>query len=451
MFLLKWAILLTLIVQQAAWARCSSELFDELSVTTLNQSYPPLSSANLAFNNSVDTQALIRGRSIFSKAGELMLKARKHIYIQTWSFEGDSESAKIIAYYLQKLAAQKAKNKEKGPVQVWFMINITDLENMLVEKTKVDNYIKRYGLNNDHVKLNIGIFNARLLGANHAKSISIDERYAVITGANMTKYNNGIGFYDLGFVVKGDIVKAINHDFREIWNNLVTSSFKFVTMDNLDELKLSDKSKKCLPLLFARSQPHSAFTRKPQVNSTNTALLKSTRLASQTIDIITPSLNSTTFMESLAQALKRKVKIRVVLSKGYEAFNQNIITRGGDNLRNVARLYRSLGIYASRRYLCHYLDIRWYSEDGVKPVVGTKVPANHAKFMQVDGQVTYFGSVNMDNQSWNNSREIALFLDSTVHARHYQQSIFNPVFNRAIKVEECSGFAKDTPKVSHSK
>ena len=167
------------------------------------------------------------------------------------------------------------------------------------------------------------------------------------------------------------------------------------------------------------------------------AFVQSVEHATKTIDIITPNLNVTEFMTALAQAAHRGVRVRIILSKRFTEMGQDLPTRGGNNFKSVSRLHKALQPYLGRR-VCDQLQIRWYSADGITAIEGTKVPSSHAKFMIVDDKITYFGSANMDNQSWVNSRELALFVDDRDLGTRWRRGIFDKVFNRSIKVDQCA-------------
>jgi phosphatidylserine/phosphatidylglycerophosphate/cardiolipin synthase-like enzyme len=435
-------ILLVFSVSSSASAGCRSSLFSIISHNTTNQSYSALGTGEETSRNVVETKALIRGEEIFHKAGQLMLKAQKNIYMQTWRFDHRSFPARAFAAYLEELSKRMGQQKRKNPVDVWMLINVTDLQNLVQEKKEIDYFVKHLNISPKYIRIHVGIYDAKTLAASHTKSISVDHKSAVVMGANMSDNYNGRGFFDLGFVVHGEVVHSIDKDFVQIWHSYV----KDADMPSLKLPRVSGTAaSSCMPVLFTRNTAYPGFTRKPQKSSINRAMLVSAISAEKTIDILTPNLNSKTFIHQIKEAIKEGVKVRVILSKYFEATKQNFPTRGGDNVANVTKLYRSLGTFASRPYLCSRLQIKWYSEDGVNALEKAKAPNSHAKFMVVDGRVTYFGSANMDNQSWNNSRELGLFVGSQAKSSAWLKQIYNPVFNRAIDVQECGGPEEPKP------
>lgn len=425
-----------LLASGAAIAGCPSTLFSAISDKAMGQTYETLSSASLSFNNQIEKHVSIRSGQIFEKAGELMQGARRDIYVQTWKFDHKSAPAKIFATNLAKLAHKLARTGRKTPVDIWVMVNVFGLHSPSAEKRTIEKFFASYDLDAAFVRVHVGIFAANLLAVNHVKTISIDNGVAVVTGSNISDYDDELSQFDLGFVVRGQIVHDINRDFVQIWHQHVGTDLA----PKLDrQRKWAKPSGGCLPVMFARNKAYSQISTTIRQSSLNQALLDSVRNAQKTIDIMTPNLNVDAFRLAIKNAVNDKVKVRIILSKGFLSLGESLPSRGGDNLYNTTRLYRSLSDFSARGYFCRQLQVRWYSSDGSDAVKGRHRPASHAKFMVIDGKVTYFGSANMDNQSWVNSREIGLFVDSRAHAQAWLSQVFEPAFAKATLVRECGG------------
>ena len=165
------------------------------------------------------------------------------------------------------------------------------------------------------------------------------------------------------------------------------------------------------------------------------SFIEALQYARESIDIITPNLNVTKLMSAIVTAANRGVKVRIILSKDFTDLGQDIPTRGGNNYASVRRMHRALEPYLNDR-ICERLKIRWYGLDGVNAVSSTGPPANHAKFMIIDQKITYFGSANMDNQSFVNSRELALFVDNSNLGTRWTK-FYEHIYNRSVDVDEC--------------
>lgn len=420
------------------WANCgSTDQFYSVARNTMAQAYSSEANGQLTLNNKILGKPHLGSEAIFSEMAQLVATAKKQVFIQTWRFDYNSLPARYIAGGLQKLAELKRKRGDRNPVDVWFMINIIDTQNRNVEKEEIEKYLKHHSLHNQWVRMHVGIYNADFLAANHAKNLIVDNSVAMVTGANISHNFDKSEMFDVGYKVSGEVVDVMSDDFIQIWKNHISNEIKPAKTP-------APQVTGCRPILFTRNPSFSQLVSTPRQSSINSAMLFSVNAAKRTIDIMTPNLNNPGFKSVIKEAIKRKVTVRIILSKGHEAFSENLPTRGGDNLKSVGQLYRSLGTHANRPYLCHYLKVRWYSRDGKKAHKGT-AKNSHAKYMSVDNQIYYIGSANMDNQSWANSREIGLFIDANSEVKKWTQSVFNPIFNKAIDVQECGGPAEPTP------
>lgn len=415
---------------QTVNAKCGSQTFNSWNI--LGQNYPAGAEAMQTNLNWIDENIYTFSDDIFGKIRQMIMSAKRHVYIQTWYFGTKTKPALYLADAIKRLHAKKVKENDNSTVHIWLLINIISLQNEISERKKFERFVVKHGLKLDGIKIHLGFFKAKLLGANHAKTVSVDNTTALITGANFSNSNNQNGFFDLGFVVKGDVVHNLDYDFIQTWISFVKSE---------DQPKLekqrSQKQNQCLPILFTRGKANPKVTSKIQKNSLNDAIIASVRNAKHSIDIVTPNLNVTKLLNELAKAAYRGVKVRIILSKGFTDFAQDLPTRGGTNPMSIVRLQEGLAKHMSENEICKVLKIHWYSTDGIDPIDSPNPPANHAKFMLVDKKISFFGSANMDNQSWVNSREIALFVDNSSLAKKWTKNFFNPIFERSVSAMNC--------------
>src|SRR5690606_22264670 len=143
------------------------------------------------------------------------------------------------------------------------------------------------------------------------------------------------------------------------------------------------------------------------------------------IRIQTPNLNDDAAKAGLVDAVKRGVRVEIVLSKGFNDLTEQAPGQGGTNEENVAMLHEELAA-AGVTDICNKLQIRWYSRDGLYPIVGNGIYASHAKYMSIDDTVVIVGTANMDTQSWNNSREVNIVVDDAVTTRAWDATLFLP-------------------------
>ena len=385
-----------------------------------------------SYANKVDDKIYVYSDAIFGKIHSLVQMAEKHVYLQTWTFMPKTKPALYLADAIRKLHARRVRQNKTGTVHIWLMLNIISLQNRDNERRKVHRYIVDQGLDLQGIEIHVGFFQAKLLGANHAKTVSVDNKVALITGANFSPSNNGKGFFDLGFVVSGEVVKTLDYDFIQTWISFIDSSEQPTEWGSNKTYNQG-----CTPILLTRSKAFPNFSSKIQHNSMNDAIFQSIKNARKSIDIITPNLNVTRLMDELAKAALRGVRVRIILSKGFTDSVQELPTRGGSNDRSIERLHRGMSQFTDHQNICSFLEIHWYGLDGRTPVDSPDPPASHAKFMIVDDKVVYFGSANMDNQSWVNSREVALFVDKSRLAAGWRKGFFDPVFARSVVIDRC--------------
>jgi phosphatidylserine/phosphatidylglycerophosphate/cardiolipin synthase-like enzyme len=86
---------------------------------------------------------------------------------------------------------------------------------------------------------------------------------------------------------------------------------------------------------------------------------------------------------------------------------------------------------------CERLRIRWYSRDGIEPVLGNGPYASHVKYASVDDEVVIVGTTNMDTPSWNFSHELDLAIDDADTTRGFDAQLFDADWERAIDVDQC--------------
>ena len=437
---------------------CGSELFQKIATAALDARGNGLASGKLAQRNTIDSKVLVGSEEIFKRMSEMIEEAKDNIYYQTWKFEPESDAAKSLFDALEKLNNKEGSKK----VQVWLMINdvIPDTKRQIREK--INKALESKGLHEEKgIVLSFGIFNAKRLGANHARSLSVDGKVALVTGANTSlNFNFGKegpagsevskGMYDSGYVLRGDIVSVLDADFAQIWNGTtveVEIKKKRITGPSWSN-KLPQTTCKS-PVLFTRNKAKALpnWGAAPQ-SSINEAHLAAFSAATKSLDIITPNMNVREVEKAIVSQLvnNKDIKIRIIL--GFKSVKE-LERQYGDHNKNTAKgIYREVarktGLSLDDLCKSKRLQIVWYSDDGKSAAEGAKPPSSHAKYTNIDNQVTYIGSGNMDRQSWVNSREIGLFVDGKELAQKWHEQVFQPAFERSKEqvISYCKNLSK---------
>ncbi|MDC0254873.1 phospholipase D-like domain-containing protein [Bacteriovoracales bacterium] len=177
-------------------------------------------------------------------------------------------------------------------------------------------------------------------------------------------------------------------------------------------------------------------------NTQDQAYIAAFGSAKKHIHILTPNLNDDDAIKSLAEAVSRGVKVKLITTFGFNRSTENYPGQGGDNRKGYCRLYKAaLKLTKDEKKVKNFLHLRWYTRpDGVriddsKSVVddaGTGRPdAMHAKYATIDNELAIVGTANMDTQSWNHSREINLAVDSKEVTIAWDKKLFTGVYKRS--------------------
>src|SRR5262249_25873309 len=70
-----------------------------------------------------------------------------------------------------------------------------------------------------YVEVPTGAHERMAWGGMHSKVLVVDGYKAVVTGANAQRFNTiGKSWHDAGYILKGEIGAALQHDFDDAWN-----------------------------------------------------------------------------------------------------------------------------------------------------------------------------------------------------------------------------------------
>lgn len=439
---------------------CASEqmrsIFDSVApVATRGNTLPGLLATS---RNSASPQALLRGVNIFGQMSASIAAATREVDLQTWAWDPDSDGSSQI---LSGLAALDRRLSADGgaPVTVRFLV-----EQMPVAMRYPDALAKKIAalqLDPSRVKVELASYRHSGMGADHAKTLVVDGKTAVVTGANLTRNEGGeVPYYDLGFRFDGDVAGALREDFASAWARSqswtcgtssrpdsapVTSPGepqptvndcyeKTVPLPPLGEVANDVPAATCTTMLVlghaSKDSPFASVGDDPLTR----AKLGAIRAATNRVRILTPNLNEPAVEAAILAAAKRGVRVEVMLSKRYEETTESVPTRGGPNDETVARLGKALRDAG----VCDNVDLRWYSTDGINPVEVNGPPSSHAKYLSVDGAIVIVGSANMDRQSWRNSRETDVAVDSPATTAAWDAQVFTPVYDRAVASKLCT-------------
>lgn len=399
----------------------------------------------------IDPRVYITGPEIWGRWAELIEEAEREINMQFYKWEPDTDPTATILAGLEALSARRRALGADSPLPVRVVIDTSTLgaaapvtnEHM----PEIMRQVSEYDIDPRYVDLIFAADERGLLngfGNLHVKSMVVDRRVGMLTGANPEhQHNFDQPWHDIGTSFAGEITAAVTEDFRyswersEIWSCGVgetgTSCLTPVT-------ELPDLPPETAPMgdpacaVLAMTREPSQFVNNSVANPQDQAFLAGFTNARDVIKIETPNINDDAVKEALLDAVARGVTVKMITSKEFNETSEKLA--GGPNGENVDQLYRDAAL-AGVADPCSRLQIRWYSRDGLEPVLGNGVYASHTKYSSIDEQVVIVGTTNMDTASWNFSHELNLAIDDPALTAEFNRQLFDADWDRAIPADQC--------------
>ncbi len=403
-------------------------------------------------HNTADATPLLDGPQIFPAFRALIASARHHVSLQTYVWEPDTDPTTEILAGLRDLAARRAVEAPAGPpVTVRFLFDVSTIGfgSNASALPAAWAAVESLALDPKLVTFELASFQHLALGNLHVKTLVVDGRAAIVTGANPQAHHDyAAPWRDAGFRFAGDIAIGLLADFDNAWKQ----SFQWTCGSRsdlgieacsqptapiawtIDHAQLADTT--CMPMIVATRAADANPLSNRIDNPQDQALLAAFGAAKSRIRIHTPNLNDDAAKAALVAAIQRGVEVDVVLSKGFNDTTEIAPGQGGTNDENVAALYAELAA-AGVAEPCKKLQIRWYSRDRLQPIVGNGLYASHEKYTSIDDTLVIVGTANMDTQSWNNSREVNVAVDDAAITKAWDDALFVPDFEHGILVDQC--------------
>lgn len=395
--------------------------------------------------NAVDDKPLLRGPEIFPAMRRMIASARQEVDLQTFVWDSDSDAGREIIAGLADLA-RRHEAQGGQPVLVRMLVDVTDIAGGTWKQAAQFSRSVEAVAAPEHLKVEVASFHHFALGNLHSKTLVVDHRSAIVTGANVQKsHDYADPWFDSGYVVHGEVAHALREDFDFSYRKgkrwLCGGQERHDDCEGPTRLERPEATPTLDPELEGACLPILVTTRandqNPLANRTNNtqdeAFLAAIGAAQRLIRIHTPNLNDDALKKALIQAMveRPELSVELVLSRKFNEREMNLPGQGGGNEENADKLFEAL----SRAHVpnrCERLRVRWYSHDGVSPVDGNGAHASHAKYASFDGQVAIVGSANMDTQAWNFSKETNIAVDSAEVVAAWDRDMFGASFARAI-------------------
>lgn len=153
----------------------------------------------------------------------------------------------------------------------------------------------------------------------------------------------------------------------------------------------------------------------------NECFLSLVRNAQRNIFIQTPDLNAEALLPSLIDAVRRGVEVTYYVCMGYNDAGELLPNQNGTNEMAANRLFSEL----ETKDEIDRLRVHFYvAADQDHPIHNEfKQRSCHVKLMIVDDQVAVQGSGNQDTQSWYQSQEVNVLVDSPAVCKSWREAI----------------------------
>lgn len=396
--------------------------------------------------SSASLVPLVTGPEIFPAMARMIEGAEHEVAMQFFVFKTDNDAANEIFASLKKLEQRRREAGATRPVNVRLLFSALSIVGV---NTKIPaSAMKAFEdlqLDPALVTFELAMYTHASLGNLHSKTLVVDGKDAIVTGANVqSQHNYASPWHDTAYQFAGEVTRSLLAEFDDAWKkgkqwSCGSSARDFdactrrTTAADHSALPALPPSDACVPMLVTGRVGDGFPFANGIDNTQDQAFLATVANATSVIRIHSPNLNDDAMRKAMIAALiaRPELRIDVVLSKGFNDTAENLPFLGGTNEETARDLYKKLR-EAKVENACERLRLRWFSQDGVNAVDGNAVNASHTKYLSADGQVVIVGSANMDKIAWNHSREVNVVVDSQAITQAWDSAMFEPSFDRAI-------------------
>jgi phosphatidylserine/phosphatidylglycerophosphate/cardiolipin synthase-like enzyme len=409
--------------------------------------------------NYVAKKPFIRGPEIFAAFNKRIREAQKEVLIAMFTWETDS----VVSQDLVESIASLCQRTGADPIDVRILIgNTLKTSNKVIQTLRQLLHSGPQAPCADKVgaKVQIEGFESIALDSLHSKYLVVDGRWTIVTGANVQKVHDGDKrpWYDLAFEFWGPVAQSVRLDFIDAWLRSQAPAFNIQLSEvqkealaalqglswqwphDLGEAPLSSEYVGDVPLALV-NQREIAMPQKLANSPQDLAYEAVFAKARRNIHIQTPNFNADGAWYGLLGPVSRGVKVRMIVSKGFNFLTESLPGQKGNNFTNVRDFYKELG----PNFVHPNFDARWFTLEAEHPEASTpatpvfalgesKPHSSHAKYLSADDQIAIIGSANMDTQSWYQSRELNVLVDSAVIVKAWEEAIFTKNLSRAVRV-----------------
>lgn len=397
----------------------------------------------ISINDASTFEVMVKGNEIFKTIAEKIKNAEFEILIQTFAWERNIVGVKWIREALIEVAERKAQ--EEKPIILKVFIQIDErgpIANFAFSGKKYVDWkldAKSIGLFEKEglVEVYVSTYYHDSIASNHAKTIIIDQKTLIITGANFQSSNfHHIPAHDAGYLINGGCALSARKDFVYMWKkrkNMLETPNITEDIENTNQLIQFNDYKNKIYILMTTRPPQIIRSINFLDNPQNCAIAKLIMNAKQIIKIATPNLNAPFVVDLLINYVNNGGKLKLMLGHSFNEKRESIIFLGGTNQHIINVFHEKI-----KKEFISNLEIKWFSIDGIKPIIGNVAGACHLKFMSVDNTFLMVGNANLDIASTTHLHEVNIILNSKKITKYVTNKIFKNEFKRSIKANPSS-------------
>lgn len=413
-------------------------------------------SLRVTWRNAANPRVYQRGPEIFGAKADRIAEAKREVLYQTFVWEPGSVPTQTLLRGLSRLQGQRRRNAKPGdpPVRVRIVIDASDTGAFALPfpdgVQQVTRSLEDLHLDPELVEWEVAGYTHLSTGNLHSKVLVVDGDTVIVTGANpQTQHQGENPWYDLGYEARGEVAMGMRAELADAWSRALqwtcptwpyyreSCTRRAQPLPPLPALLPAELSDACVPMMVIGRGADENPVGNSKDNTQDATYLAALHEAGSIVRIQTPNLNDDDVKRAIVQAAADGVEVRVVVSRDFNRLTTSLPLQGGHNEHNVNDLYRQLEL-AGVEAPCEVLRLRWFSEDGDRPVRGNGPGASHAKYASFDGQVTIVGSTNMDGQSFHRSREVDIVTDDAATAVAWD-AVFDNAWGNGVLPENCGG------------
>ncbi len=392
-------------------------------------------------------KVLVDGRQIFNAFRGLLSQATSEVLIATFVWDDGSDAARRIGEGLKK--AERRVKRSGGRLRVKILVDEITWNRWKGSPRCHDvcASVNRWNLDPNVVDIETANYAHTGLGSLHSKYTIADGKTMILTGANVQAVHNfstpgRAPWHDTGVVLGGPVAAQARLVFQEAWTHAVhyacteeTCTYRdsrVPSFPNLPYPTLGDSRMILLPKKGV-GYPNSALD-----NPQDQGWLAAINTARTNVNVQSPNINDPHFLNAIACASRRGVKVRLLTAYGFNEGFESTPLAGGSNLEVLESFFAAVPADDRRGLSVRVLGSARPTESSVRRhglfLVGNLQGVTHTKYMTVDGEVAIVGSGNQDKQSWHHSRELNVLIDDADAVAKLEAAVFVPDWKRSIPV-----------------